>query len=110
MQDVSKFPDLVQLLMERGATDAQIRLFAGENLLRVWEDIELAAQRIQAEGQKPVESEWEGRQWHQGMIDGSYMFRQTKEKARKEGWRKEHMFNVDEEGKHNPAVKRDDQL
>lgn len=35
LEDVSKYPDLVQLLMERGATDEQVRLFAGENILRV---------------------------------------------------------------------------
>lgn len=35
LEDVSKYPDLVELQMERGATDEQVRLFAGENILRV---------------------------------------------------------------------------
>jgi hypothetical protein len=41
--------------MARGATDDQVRLFAGENLIRVWGNIEVAAEAIQASGEKPVE-------------------------------------------------------
>ena len=49
--------------MERGATDDQIRKFAGENILRVWSEVEKVAERIQAEGRKPNEAIWEGRTW-----------------------------------------------
>ncbi|KAF2675773.1 hypothetical protein K458DRAFT_323692 [Lentithecium fluviatile CBS 122367] len=64
LEDVSKFPHLVQALMERGATDEQIRMFAGENILRVWEEVEQRAKEMQAGGMKPVEKEYEWRKWH----------------------------------------------
>ncbi|EOO03452.1 putative microsomal dipeptidase protein [Phaeoacremonium minimum UCRPA7] len=106
LEDVSKFPDLVELLMERGATDDQIKLFAGENLLRVWENIERRAKEIQATGEKPVEAEWSGREWHRGLKDSPWMLRGSREKAVADGAAdKPYMFNVDGEGKHNPAVK-----
>jgi membrane dipeptidase len=56
-------PDLVALLMARGATDAEIRLFAGENLIRVWREVEQASKRIQATGEMPSEEVWDGRNW-----------------------------------------------
>ncbi|KAI5863856.1 membrane dipeptidase-domain-containing protein [Durotheca rogersii] len=106
LEDVSKFPDLVQLLMERGATDEQVRLFAGENILRVWSDIEKRARELQAAGEKPVEEEFEGRSWHKGLKDSPWMLRGSRQKAIEAGAvDKPYMFNVDSEGKHNPAVK-----
>ncbi|OTA98770.1 hypothetical protein M426DRAFT_17094 [Hypoxylon sp. CI-4A] len=106
LEDVSKLPDLVQILMERGATDEQIRLFAGENILRVWSSIEKRAREIQASGEKPVEEEYEGRDWHKGMKDAPWMLRGSREKAIQAGAKdKPYMFNVDDDGKHNPAVK-----
>ncbi|KAI2635787.1 membrane dipeptidase-domain-containing protein [Hypomontagnella submonticulosa] len=106
LEDVSKFPDLVQLLMERGATDEQVRLFAGENILRVWSNIEQRAREIQATGEKPVEEEYEGRQWHKGLKDAPWLLRGSREKAIAAGAvDAPYMFNVDAEGKHNPAVK-----
>lgn len=106
LEDVSKFPDLIELLMERGVTDEQIRLLAGENLLRVWEGIERAANAIQATGEKPSEEEYEGRDWHKGLKNSPWMLRGSKEKAATNGAQdKPYMFNVDVEGKHNPTVK-----
>ncbi|XXH01866.1 hypothetical protein Hte_008228 [Hypoxylon texense] len=106
LEDVSKFPDLIQLLMERGATDEQIRLLAGDNILRVWSQIEQRAREIQATGEKPVEEEYEGRQWHKGLKDSPWMLRGSREKAIEAGAAdKPYMFNVDGSGKHNPAVK-----
>ncbi|KAI1807482.1 membrane dipeptidase-domain-containing protein [Daldinia bambusicola] len=106
LEDVSKFPDLVHLLMERGATDEQVRLFAGENILRVWSRIEQRAREIQATGEKPVEEEYEGREWHKGMKDSPWMLRGSRQKAIEAGAAdKPYMFNVDKEGRHNPAVK-----
>jgi membrane dipeptidase len=67
LEDVSKFPNLVELLMERGVLDEHIRLLVGENLLRVWGDIERKAWELQASGGKPVEDEYEERFWHQGL-------------------------------------------
>ena len=107
LEDVSKFPDLVQLLMERGISDEHIRLFAGENLLRTWSAIEKRAVEIQATGEKPVEEEYEGRQWHKGMKDAPWMLRGSRQKAVEAGAAdKPYMFNVDTDGKHNPAVKK----
>ncbi|KAI0381315.1 membrane dipeptidase-domain-containing protein [Hypomontagnella monticulosa] len=106
LEDVSKFPDLVQLLMERGATDEQVRLFAGENILRVWSNIEKRAREIQATGEKPVEEEYEGRVWHKGLKDAPWMLRGSREKAIAAGAADApYMFNVDAEGKHNPAIR-----
>lgn len=86
--------------MARGATDDQIRLLAGDNLLRVWGDIERRAQEIQATEQ-PVEEEWEGRDWHHGYKHSPYMLRETREKAAREGWGEPHMFSVDKDGRHD---------
>ncbi|KAI2465945.1 membrane dipeptidase-domain-containing protein [Annulohypoxylon bovei var. microspora] len=106
LEDVSKFPDLIQLMMERGVTDEQIRLFAGENILRVWSKIEQRAREIQATGEKPVEEEYEGRDWHKGLKDSPWILRGSREKAIAAGAADTpYMFNVDNEGKHNPAVK-----
>ncbi|UPK99766.1 hypothetical protein LCI18_010701 [Fusarium solani-melongenae] len=107
LEDVSKFPDLIQLLMERGATDQYIRLLAGENILRVWERIEQRAKELQAGGEKPIEAEYEGRNWHKGMKNSPWMLRRSREEALTNGAAGQpYMFNVDSEGKHNPAVKQ----
>ncbi|KAF6789406.1 microsomal dipeptidase [Colletotrichum sojae] len=106
LEDVSKFPDLVELVMERGATDEQVRLLAGENILRVWENVERSARDIQASGEKPVEAEYDGREWHKGLKNSPWMLRGSRESASANGAAdKPYMFNVDGEGKHNPAVK-----
>lgn len=107
LEDVSKFPDLIYLLMERGATDEQIRLFAGENLLRVWGNIERRAREIQATGEKPSEAEYGGRDWHKGLKDAPWMLPGSRSKAVDAGAAdKPYMFNVDTDGKHNPAIKQ----
>ncbi len=40
LKDVSTYPNLVQGLLERGYSDADIRKILGENLLRVWKAVE----------------------------------------------------------------------
>ncbi|EED24564.1 dipeptidase, putative [Talaromyces stipitatus ATCC 10500] len=77
LEDVSKYPRLVELLMERGATDDQIRKFAGDNILRVWSEVEKAAERIQVEGRKPNEAIWEGRTWVRSEMSPPIMFRDS---------------------------------
>ncbi|KAK7418927.1 hypothetical protein QQX98_003630 [Neonectria punicea] len=95
LEDVSKFPDLIQLLMEKGATDEQIRLLAGENILRVWEQVEKRAREIQATGEKPTEAEYEGREWHKGLKNSPWMLRQSRQLAVENGAADlPHMFNV----------------
>ncbi|KAL1845507.1 hypothetical protein Plec18167_008562 [Paecilomyces lecythidis] len=77
LEDVSKYPRLVELLMERGATDAQIRKFAGQNILRVWREVEDTANKIQSKGQKPNEAVWEGRKWVRDNKNDPRMFRDS---------------------------------
>ncbi|KAI0147948.1 membrane dipeptidase-domain-containing protein [Hypoxylon sp. NC0597] len=110
LEDVSKYPDLIELLMARGATDEQIRLLAGDNILRVWESIERRAQEIQTEGEKPVEEEWEGRKWHKGYKNSPYMYRETRERAARENWGQPDQFNVDKFGKHGATLKAENDL
>lgn len=45
LKDVSDFPNLVGGLRERGYTDDEIRQILGENLLRVWSEVEAYAAR-----------------------------------------------------------------
>ncbi|KAI1414744.1 membrane dipeptidase-domain-containing protein [Hypoxylon sp. FL1857] len=110
LEDVSKYPDLIELLMARGATDDQIRLLVGDNILRVWESIERRAREIQALGEKPVEEEWEGRKWHKGYRNSPYMYRETHERAVREDWGQPDQFNVDKSGKHGAVVKAENDL
>lgn len=87
--------------MARGATDEQVRLFAGENLLRVWEHIEVAAAATQASGEQPVEEIWEGRSWIYGHKAQPFMFAGSKENVRGAG---PHQFSVNANGKHAGMV------
>lgn len=70
--------------MKRGATDRQIRLLAGDNILRVWTNVEKYAQKAQGRLQQlPVEDVWEGRKWFHGY--DAYlptMFRDSKQERR----------------------------
>ena len=40
LKDVSTYPNLVQGLLDRGYSDADIKKILGENLLRVWRQAE----------------------------------------------------------------------
>jgi len=103
-QDVSKYPDLVALLLERGATGEQVRLFAGENLLCVWENIEKVGKQLRAQGNTAVEAVWEGRldTWPVGLMNSPFMYRETRERLKGRGG-SAHYFNVDaREGIHKP--------
>lgn len=82
-QDTSKYPELIQLLMKRGATDRQIRLLAGDNILRVWGQVEKYAQKARRQSKLPVEVVWEGRKWFHGHdSDLPLMFRDSKKERR----------------------------
>ncbi|KAK6383987.1 hypothetical protein LTS17_003279 [Exophiala oligosperma] len=83
LEDTSKYPELIQLLMKRGATDRQIRLLAGDNILRVWGQVEKYAQKAQRQSKLPVEVVWEGRKWFHGHdSDLPLMFRDSKKERR----------------------------
>ncbi|HLE56126.1 MAG TPA: dipeptidase [Rhodothermia bacterium] len=47
LKDVSAYPNLVFHLLKRGYSDDDIRKILGENLLRVWSEVESAASRLQ---------------------------------------------------------------
>ncbi|KAM0417082.1 hypothetical protein ACHAPT_012920 [Fusarium lateritium] len=84
LEDVSKYPSLLEILLQRGATDEQIRLLAGENILRVWADVERRAKELQVT-EEPAEDEYEGRQWHKGFTGDPYMLRGGLEAAIADG-------------------------
>lgn len=49
IDSVADLPKITQALAERGYTDKQLRLILGENLLRVFADVEKTAKQIQSE-------------------------------------------------------------
>ncbi len=50
LKDVSAFPNLVEGLLDRGYSEDDIRKVLGENLLRVWSEVETAAAAAAAAG------------------------------------------------------------
>jgi membrane dipeptidase len=48
LKDVSDYPNLVEVLLERGYSDFDIEKILGGNLLRVWEEVEAVAAQKQA--------------------------------------------------------------
>lgn len=48
--DVTNYPDLVAELLRRGVSDADAGKVVGENVLRVWHDVEVVAAKMQAAG------------------------------------------------------------
>jgi membrane dipeptidase len=57
LEDVSKYPDLFKELLLRGVTDEQARKVAGENILRVWGEVEKVAQEMQKAGVQALEDD-----------------------------------------------------
>ena len=47
LEDVSTYPNLIEELLRRGLTEQDIRKICGENLLRVWTDVEMTAEELQ---------------------------------------------------------------
>jgi len=70
LEDCSAFPHLLKAILDRGATEQQLALVAGENILRVWTEVAQVSQRMQEEGVTPVEDVWEGRKFWR--YDGFY--------------------------------------
>lgn len=46
LEDVSKYPNLVYELLTRGYSDEEIKKVLGENLLRVWKQVEITAENL----------------------------------------------------------------
>ena len=63
LENVSCYPQLIQAVMARGATDEQVRKLLGENVLRVWGANEEIGQILRESGEKPWEDVWEHRKW-----------------------------------------------
>jgi membrane dipeptidase len=74
LESVACYPDLIEAVMERGATDEQVRKLLGENLLRVWRANEEKAEKLQASGEMPWEDTWDGRAWLRLDSDMPQMF------------------------------------
>lgn len=55
LEDVSKFPDLVEELFRMGVSDGDGAKIVGLNVLRVWGDAEKVALKMQKEGVLPLE-------------------------------------------------------
>ena len=47
LQDASDYPNLIAELLRRDYSENEIQQILGENLLRVWEEVEAAAERLQ---------------------------------------------------------------
>ncbi len=50
LKDVSGYPHLIRALLERGYSPDDVRKISGENLLRVWSDVDRIARELQATG------------------------------------------------------------
>ncbi|KAK3701065.1 hypothetical protein LTR37_015627 [Vermiconidia calcicola] len=56
LEDISKFPDLIDALLDKGVSEEDAGKVAGRNLLRVWHEVDKVAARLQKE-MEPVEDE-----------------------------------------------------
>ncbi|KAK8256377.1 membrane dipeptidase-domain-containing protein [Phyllosticta capitalensis] len=56
LEDVSKFPDLVAELLRQGVSDADVAKIVGLNVLRVWDEVDAVAEKLQKE-RLPAEDE-----------------------------------------------------
>ena len=50
LEDVSKYPNLIRVLLERGYSDEDVKKIMGENTLRVWTEVQETASRLRAQG------------------------------------------------------------
>lgn len=55
LEDVSKYPDLVQELLKMGVADDDAAKLVGRNVLRVWRDVDAVSAQMQNEGVRPAE-------------------------------------------------------
>lgn len=74
LESVACYPELIEAIMERGATDAQVRKLLGENLLRVWKANEQISRSLAESGEMPWEDVWGDRKWTRGKLVYPQMF------------------------------------
>jgi membrane dipeptidase len=74
LQDVSQWPNMVSRLLSRGVTDRQAQMLVGNNLLRVWDEVNKVARVIHEEGELPSEESWENRLWEAENSDVPQLF------------------------------------
>ncbi|KAF4121211.1 Membrane dipeptidase (Peptidase family M19) [Geosmithia morbida] len=70
LEDVRCCPHLLQAILDRGATEDQLAMVAGGNLLRVWRGVEMTRDLARVEAVLPVEDVWEDWTWWR--YDGYY--------------------------------------
>ena len=64
LEDVSKYPDLIKAVMKQsGASDNEIAMLMGENVLRVWAENENVAKTLREKGQPLIDASWPDREW-----------------------------------------------
>ncbi|KIY63813.1 hypothetical protein CYLTODRAFT_402639 [Cylindrobasidium torrendii FP15055 ss-10] len=78
LEDVSKYPNLFEALMRRGASDQDLAKLAGQNILRVWEENERRA-AVLSKQRRPSEITWRDRIWKQNYYGLPYMFANSAE-------------------------------
>lgn len=64
LEDVSGYPNLIEELFRRGATEEDLAKFTQLNILRVWEANEKIARQLQKKS-LPSEAYWSDRIWRQ---------------------------------------------
>jgi membrane dipeptidase len=74
LESVACYPQLIEAIMERGATDEQIKKLLGENILRVWRANEEIGKILRDNGEKPWEDVWEDRKWTRSDMVAPQMF------------------------------------
>jgi membrane dipeptidase len=57
LEDVSKYPQLVKELLDRGVSDEEAGMVVGGNLLRVWREVDEVAEEMRREGAIPREDD-----------------------------------------------------
>ncbi|KAL4753105.1 hypothetical protein BDW72DRAFT_201863 [Aspergillus terricola var. indicus] len=64
LEDVKCYPGLLEAILDRGATEDQLALVAGENVLRVWAGVEKVRNEMKHEGLLPIEDDKLGLGWY----------------------------------------------
>jgi membrane dipeptidase len=63
LEDVSKFPGLVAEMLRQGVSDRDAGKVVGGNILRVWQDVDNIASKMQRAGVKPAEDKLPSLRW-----------------------------------------------